>query len=335
LISNPFASPISWTSVYISNLNANTSLDDAIYVYNPDAGSSDRFTAFVGGIPDDPINGITDEIPMGQGFYVQAVVPTYNLTIDETDKIASNAPLLKSTNVIGSVIRLKLTDSGNKDSYTAIRFHANATTAYDKGLDAHKLYASPGSAASNKRTSIATRSGNLDYAINSLPFAVMDDAVVPVLVRARTTGQYTITGSDLQNLPNSCVILRDKLTGTEHNLKNSPYICTLSDTATTARFELKVCADITLSVDETKGGIGSQNNILIGQDANGAVVKFNFDKATKSTISVTNILGQKIVDSKIVTIDKEVVYLNIPEKNQLLFITVTTEDNKVTKKIIR
>jgi hypothetical protein len=131
------------------------------------------------------------------------------------------------------------------------------------------------------------------------------------------------------------VILKDKLTGTQHNLKNGPYICTISDTTSSPRFELRVCADITLNVDETKGGIATQSHIVINQDASGASVKFDFDQATKATISVTNILGQKIIENKSLTVSKDVISLNIPDKNQLVFVTVTTADNKVTKKIVR
>jgi len=131
------------------------------------------------------------------------------------------------------------------------------------------------------------------------------------------------------------VILKDKLKNTEHNLKNGPYVTNISDTesATEPRFELRVCADITMSLNDNKTIVNEQ--ILISQDENNVSVKFDFDKSTKATISVTNILGQKIMDNKSVTVAKDIVTLNVPEKHQLVFVTVTTADNKVTKKIVR
>ncbi len=331
-ISNPYPSPISWDDIYADNLAAdagfNAKLDNAIYVYSADLGP----TAYSGGVSDTP-GGIGSDIPMGQGFYVQAAT-NVTLAIKENNKISSAAPLLKTTNTnIGAVVRLKVDGSGFAD-YTAIRFHSDATSGFDRSLDAHKLYSAPGYASGStvNRTAIATVSNNKDYAINSLPNATTIDAVIPVKVLAYTTGQHTITAFDMQNLPNSCVILKDNLTNTTHDLKASPYVCNISTTETTPRFELKVCADITMSVDESKF---TDQNVLISQDANGVFVKLNYDKTIKSTISVTNILGQQVIDSKSVTVDKDVIYLNVPEKNQILFVTVTSDDNKVTKKIVR
>jgi hypothetical protein len=331
-ISNPYPSAISWDDIYADNLAAdptlNLKLDDAIYVYSADLGP----TAYSSGLSDTP-GGITSDIPMGQGFYVQAATDV-TLTIKENNKISSTAPLLKTTNNnVGSVVRLKV-DGGGFTDYTAIRFHSDATAGFDRRLDAHKMYSAPGyaSGATVNRTAIATLSNNKDYAINSLPNATTTDAVIPVKVLAYATGQHTITAFDLQNLPNSCVILKDNLTNTTHDLKASPYVCNISTTETTPRFELKVCADITMSVDESKF---TDQNVLISQDANGVFVKLNYDKTVKTTISVTNILGQQVIDSKSVTVDKDVIYLNVPEKNQVLFVTVTSADNKVTKKIVR
>jgi hypothetical protein len=334
LLSNPYPSPISWTTALASS-GASPLVDNAIYVYNPDVLGGE--TSFSGGVQSDPINGISNTIPIGQGFYVQTSAAT-TFTFKESNKIAGNAPLLKGNNVadgtIGAVFRLQI-ENGVSRNMAAIRFHGEATTGYDRKLDARKMFNSPSSAANSKRTSISTKSDGIDFSINSLPYPNNEDAIIPVLAKVGVTGQYTISGTDLQNLPNSCVILKDKLTGTQHNLKNGPYICTISDTTSSPRFELRVCADITLNVDDTKGGIATPSHIVINQDASGASVKFDFDQATKATISVTNILGQKIIENKSLTVSKDVISLNIPDKNQLVFVTVTTADNKVTKKIVR
>jgi hypothetical protein len=64
-------------------------------------------------------------------------------------------------------------------------------------------------------------------------------------------------------------------------------------------------------------------------------VKTDFDQATNSTIAVTNILGQKIIDDKKSNAAKDLIYLDIPEKNQVIFVTVTTENgSRITKKLI-
>ena len=178
--------------------------------------------------------------------------------------------------------------------------------------------------------------GSLDYSINSLPFALTQNAVIPVLVKVMTSGQYTITGQDMQLLPpNACVTLKDKLLNVTHNIKATPYVFTMNDTTSTARFELTVCADITTGVNENSSSLTSiDQSVLISQNASGVNVNLNFDKTTKAKISVTNVLGQKIVENKIVNTQNESVFFGLEAKNQLLFITVETENNKVTKKVI-
>ncbi len=337
LIANPYPSPVLWSAISSSSVNPtfNSFMDDAIYVYNPDAGGN---TQYVGGVQSDPVNGIGNNIPMGQGFYVQQTAGTnFNLAITEACKVKSNAPLLREANTtdIGAVIRLKV-EKGAKYDYTAIRFHGDATTGWDKKLDAHKLFKSPASnGANDNNLTISTQSEGSDYGINSLPLAINNDAVIPVLVRVQAAGQHTITGSDLQNLPNSCIELKDKLTGALHNLKSGPYVCSMSMSDNNApRFELRVCADVAMSVsNEQKNNI--DQSILIKNDENGVYVQYDFDAAKKSTISVTNILGQKIVDNKTLSATKDKVYLDIPEKHQIVFVTVTTDHQKVTKKIVR
>lgn len=329
LISNPYPSPILWSSLWNSNAN----VDNAIYVYSPEAGGT---TSYAGGVSSDPVNGITNVIPMGQGFYVQAVANA-TLVAQESNKTSSNSPLLKTTEDIGSVVRLRV-DGGGFYDMTAIRFHGDATPSFDRTLDARKLFASPGYigylGTYTQRTSISTKSGDEDYSINSLPYAQTADAVIPVLVKVYATGQHTITGTDLENLPNSCVILKDKLTNTTQDLKMGGYVCTINDTTSTPRFELRVCMDISMSVDEAKNWVDDKS-IVINNDANGVYVKFDYDKATKSNISVTNILGQKVIDDKSLTTVNDKVYLNLDPKQQLVFITVTTDNKKVTKKVIR
>lgn len=333
LISNPYACPISWTALR----NANGNVDNAIYVYNADLGIT---TSFVNGVSSNPGSGASNIIPMGQAFYVKASAAT-NLTAQESNKLTSGShnQLLKTANTgIGDVVRLKVVGGGFSDE-TAIRFHQSATTSFDKEWDAYKLFTSPGYVGFpglySQRTTISTQSGNDDYSVNSLPYAQSQNAVIPVLVKVYASGQHTISASDLQNLPaNACVTLFDKLTNTTHNLKTGDYVCTINDTTSTARFELTVCADLTASI-ANNNNLVKDESIFINTDANGAYVKLDFDKNTKTKISVTNILGQKVMETKSLTAQKETVYIPLEAKNQLLFVTVETSTNRVTKKIIR
>lgn len=333
LVSNPYPSPISWGKL----LNSNPLMDDAIYIYNADLGVT---TSYVSGVSSH-VNGANDVIPMGQGFYVRAQAATA-LTAQESNKVSFNTsanPLLKTSEAQSANVYLRLNvDGGGFSDATVVRFHPSATSSFNKDLDAYKLFTSPGylgyPGVYSQRTTISTKdNSNVDYSINSLPYATTQNAVIPVLVKVYATGQHTISASSLQNLPPSaCVTLRDKLTNTIHDLKVSPYVCNIADTTASARFELTVCANISVGINNNT--ITNSNAIFINNDANGVFVKLDYDKTLKTKISITNILGQKIVDDKTITTDKETVYLNVQQKNQLLFITVDNGIEKTTKKLI-
>ncbi len=331
LIANPYASPIRWTLLR----NGNAAVTNAIYIYNADG----PYVTFVNGVG---TNGGTDFIPAGQGFYVEVTSNT-SLNALETNKVSSNTQLMKTNSAnsaasIGLPIKLQISGFSNDYDETAIRFHGSATNAYDNDWDARKIFQTPGyvgyPGGYSKYTTISTKGGNLDYSINSLPYALTQNAVIPVLVKVMASGQYTINGFDMQLLPpNACVTLKDKLLNVTHNIKAGPYVCTINDTTSTARFELTVCADLSTGINNNNQVINDQS-VMVKNDISGVYVNLNFDKTTKANISVTNVLGQKIVDNKSVTAQNETVHFGLEAKNQLLFVTVETETSKITKKII-
>lgn len=339
LVSNPYASPISWAKV----LAASPGMFDAVYIYNPDAGQ----TQYVNGVASHPsTSGAADVIPMGQGFYVQSNGAA-SLNFTESCKVANNTnsnPLLRSANSvdpnIGAVMHLKVEGGGYSD-YAAIRFHSGATTSFDGQFDAHKIYDSPGYVGYpgiwTKRTVIATQTEGVDYGINSLPYAYTQNAVIPVIVRVYSTGQYTISSSDFSNLQangNTCIILKDKLTNVSHDLTAGDYVCNISDTTYAPRFELTVCANGNVPAGIKTNSAPLSNSVFISKDSKGIFTNLNFNKPTNATISVTNVLGQKIMDSKKVKVTNETVYLDVNTTEQLIFVTVETENEKVTKKFL-
>ena len=331
LIANPYASPISWTALR----NGNGSVDNAIYIYNADGA----YASFVGGVG---TNGGSDVIPSGQGFFVRASANT-NLTAQETNKISSNTTqVMRDANNSpnGLPIKLKINGFYGDVDETAIRFHGSATNAFDADWDAYKIFQTPGYVGYpgnySKYTTISTKGGNIDYSINSIPYALTQNAVIPVLVKVMATGQYTISGQDMQLLPpNTCVTLKDKLLNTVHNIKASPYVFSINDTTSKPRFELTVCADITAGINNNNTVLSNlDKSVTITENSNGVFVNFNFDKTTNTRISITNILGQKIMNDKNLSVQSDSVYYGLEAKNQLIFVTVEAENNKITKKII-
>lgn len=296
LLANPYPSPISWDLIR----NGNPNVDAEIQVYNPDFGAHSSYAGGVG------TNGLsnTGAIPMGQGFYVHATAAT-TLNFSESVKSNTQSPLLRlnginqtaNLNIAQTVVRLKV--SGGPYSMrdeTVLHFNTNATNAWDSEWDAHKLagydYYSP---------SISSLINNIDYSINALP-ALSGTTVVPILVKTGAVGTYTLSASELINVPSgACVQLTDILTGNTHDLKNSGYVCTLSDTATVPRFLLTVTLNNNLSVNTSViQNTCSGNGLItaIGNDAgpwnyywknaSGNIIKTSLNKSVADSITQLN-----------------------------------------------
>jgi hypothetical protein len=336
LISNPYPSPISWAKLR----NGNALVENATYIYNADLGIT---TSYVNGVSSNA-NGANDVIPMGQGFYVRAVSPT-NLTAQESNKVHQNTganPLIKSTQssnstYYGEVFRLNVNGGGWEDA-TAIRFHPFATSNFDIEYDAWKIYSSPGYIGYpgiwNKRTSIATQSQNQDLSVNSLKMPTVSNLSLPVVVKVYASGQHTISATEIENIPSDmCVTLKDKYNNVITDLRTSSYVCYISDTTNAARFELTVCAK-TVVTDLNNQTLSDVNTIFISKDNKGIFTTLNFPQTTNATISVTNILGQKLMNDKMITTKEEQVYLDLNTTEQLIFVTVKTDKERVTKKFV-
>ena len=325
-MSNPYPSPISLDRLKTHNAGL-TSVD----VYEANTGA---FTSFNGGLPSAAV------IPMGQGFYANGA-STVNFT--EADKVANNTSsfgILKAaatTASVGIVLQLNIdAPNGDKDK-TYVRFHGSATPSFDNDLDAYKRYVTPGylgyPGPYSKYTTIATVNTGQDYSINSLPYALTSNAVIPVIVKVFATGVYTISPIGISTMAvGGCIILKDKLLGVNHDLRTGPYVCSINDTTSVARFELTVCADLATGINQVSQATSSL--ILINQDLNGAYVKTNFESETKATISAYNMMGQKLIEDKEVEGKQTTTYLNLGNvHSQVVIIKVTTAKESSVKKL--
>ncbi len=91
--------------------------------------------------------------------------------------------------------------------------------------------------------------------------------------------------------------------------------------------------DVSSAVVSVNENNFSENNLRISRDENGVFAEFNFNDAVDADIIVTNILGQTVVTKK-VTADREKVYIQVPENEKLIFVTVRSGNNSQTKKIV-
>ncbi len=323
-MSNPYPSPIS-----VDRLKTHTSITQ-VDLYNENTGT---YTSYNGGIPSNAV------IPMGQGFYASGAT---NITFQESDKVSYNTAsfsILKTatSSSIGTVFQLNVAGASSGDfDQTYIRFHGNATPSFDNDLDAYKRFATPGylgyPGAYSQYTTINTLASNMDYAINSLPYATTSNVVIPVRVKVSITGTYSIMPIGVANFPaTACITLKDKLLNITHDLITGNYVCSINDTTSAARFELTICADITTGINNA---IVNIDNTIINQDLNGAYVKTSFETNTKATISAYNVMGQKLMADKEIEGKDLTTYLDLGDvHSQVVIIRVTTSKTNTTKKI--
>ncbi len=341
LVANPYPSPISWTSVLAASGGTGTGLSDAIYVWNADLSSgSGAVSSYVSGVSSPGGAGsITDVIPAGQGFYVETSAAT-NLIFTESVKTTSNTsadPLLRPASSTGSVFRLNVYGSHSDWDAMAIRIHNDATAYFDKHLDAKKIFQSPGYLGYHgPYTHYTTISGkdpvNEDYSIQSIP-PLAQSLSIPVLARGMATGSYTISATEFDDI-SVCITLKDKLTGATQDLKAGPYVFTMSDTTSTPRFELMLCKDGQEETGLSETSNANNSLVLINQDAQGAYVKTGFEKESKATISAYNLMGQKLMNDITVNGLANTTYLPLQCHNQVVFVTVSSDAGRVTKKIL-
>lgn len=95
--------------------------------------------------------------------------------------------------------------------------------------------------------------------------------------------------------------------------------------------------DIVVTDITTKAPVAKANDetISIGNLENGAFIRFNYADNSDAVITVYNALGQQLMDNIKVKANNQTVNLNFSKfESQVLFVTVTTKNNRISKKLI-
>lgn len=338
LLANPYAAPIDWDLVSADAANANVS--GAIVFYNPDLGQT---VTYAGGISN-PSGYITNGIiPAGQGFYVQALTST-SITFRESHKSTANTnvnPLLRNTTSEhpGTVFRLSVLGEQLDYDETVIRFHADATTGFDRALDAAKLFSQPDlpstSKAKGRQTSICTQSEKNYLAINSLPAMHGGNYKIPVLVKVSRTGNYVVSPIDLDNFPESaCIQLKDNFLNVTHDLRKGPYQCVIYDSTSVPRFELEICHSESSTTGFANGPRHKNSVIVYPKESTFVAVKTHFEKSQRSQVSAYTITGQEIFSDRELNSSEEELVLDFAAyRGQIVLIKVSNSQGHIVKKI--
>jgi hypothetical protein len=259
LIGNPYPSPINLKNVLVKKdsdgstqtLKSFLVANSTIYTYTPVlAMGSGSQTTLRGGFKTITHDGNTDIIiPTMGAFYIKAPQSGFSIYFQESDKVNITPTLgLFGTNSIIPKLRLAISTNVGFMDDIQLAFDKNSSAYSGDKYDAMKL--------SNSLLDFYTLSSDkktlaIDYrSTNGL------DSIIPLGIQTATPDNYSISLSELTNLPNTQVVLRDKLLKTETvlNQVGDSYSFTITaDTATKGdnRFEISLLSHTVLPVTIT------------------------------------------------------------------------------------
>jgi len=191
LLGNPYPSPADWLAV---NGWDKSDINDAKYIWD---GSNDIYTIFIGGSAPYGLNGGTRFIPSNQGFWVQSVVASGTVSIDNrvrVGEITGTPDYYKLDPPDYPLVSLG-TRGNDRSDEVVIRFISGTTGGFDRNFDAMKLFSFIG-----KVPQLSIHSGSQDFALNTLP-GICDNLEIIIDFRCREEGHYTLELNEKTSLP--------------------------------------------------------------------------------------------------------------------------------------
>ncbi len=333
LLGNPYASGFKFDDRSAAGLG---DIEKTIYLwdgpaknykyYNYDSNTDNHVIAsyVVNGTTLDPNYNI---IPPGQAFFVKALPGASSFFFHEKqrrhtdDNMTRSTPRDNLTQV--QFIKLRIEDHGYSDE-TVIRFIDNATIHHDPDFDAYKL-----NVPNPEVPQIYSFSQEdlLPMAINTLPGIINENYTLGVAVRITQAGKYTLKIAD-SYLSGANAILEDTQTNQLINLNSrAEYIFMHSGGINENRFLIHFTRN-SVGIENIKPSLGIYPNPTTGSFA----LDFNQISKIKS-IQINNVTGQQIyyknqIKNKLHQIDLG------NQKNGVYFITIVTDDETYTQKII-
>jgi autotransporter-associated beta strand protein len=238
LVGNPYPCPINLSGVTGIGSFSN------IYLYNPTLSGSDP-QILRGGFEQRPGKNIV--IPSMGCFYIQSTAGTpATITFKESDKVASGTSTYSvfGTGTTTPKIGLEISTSAGFMDRTSIVFDDNAASTATDFYDGGKL-------GNNLVTFYSLSSERKALGIDYRRTNTAD--IIPLGIQTATATNYTISLSELTDLPNTQVVLRDKFLKTETILSqvgDSYSFAITADTATLGenRFEIGLLGTTVLPV---------------------------------------------------------------------------------------
>ena len=331
LVGNPYPSYLNARTLINSTANLERSIWYRTQIKNSSTYNFDTYNTAGGLGTNNTLNNpfVIGTIPPMQAFWVRVSPGQTSATLNFSNALRSHAndtvnPLKTKAlqTSVQAVLRLQLTNGINTDE-AVIYANQDASNDYD-AFDSQKM--SNGSA---EIPEIYTTVSGEKLAINGLTdFA--DGMELPIGFAPGKSGSFSIQASEISNLSNSTLILKDKLLNTEFDLSNADiYSFNSDDVSTENRFAILFKSKSTSTDVQTLSDIqkisvyASKGQIIIDTNLN------QFD--SNATIMVNNCLGQTIRNCAAVP-NRMTIASNLT--SGVYFVVLKYKGQSLTKKLI-
>lgn len=214
LIGNPYDTVVDWSNVTING----SDVSNGIYFWDP---VNNRYATYVNGVG---TNGGTQYIAPGQGFFI------YSTTSSSSDlTFTPSAYSSQSANFYRTAQSPTVTITLDNSTNSVVRVSDEATADFDVNLDAYEIN------RPSETPLVASRVGNVLYAVNSIPDFV-ENTTVDLAISLMTSGTHTLS----VEADNFEVFLEDKVLGLVYPVSESPYQFDADSSFSTSRFELRL-----------------------------------------------------------------------------------------------
>jgi hypothetical protein len=308
-IGNPYPSSIDWDLVSIP-----TTIDAAIYYWDPSAGVQGSYKSYVPGLG----GSGSRYVPPMHGFFIHAK-DTSNIgtiTFENHIRVHEGQNISYKQGTYPSPIKIRVCGNGFCDE-TYIQFSPHATQGFDSKMDAYKVFTFD-SIVPQVYTSIY----NADLSFNSLPLDP-EGLIIPLGFKSGSQGVFKLElNQQTINSPDNQIFLKDKITGNYVNLsKCSTYSFNYDTGDICSRFLLYINYSITENQESFSG-------ISIRTGVEEIVIESTGEREIRC-IDIYNILGQIV---KHVENSSDKMHIHV---NKGTYLIRVVSDNKIfTEKLL-
>jgi hypothetical protein len=323
LLGNPYHANLSWDALHATTTDISTDImffDETID--NGDGTFGDFVTVSTG-------SGVL--IAPNQGFWVNVTGGSPSFTFTEAIKSNSNSSTFRYKEEEMFTLKAKMLENSKYASKTHFRFSTNPETATKGNLSAKKMAPRDLSPLLCSQTA-----NNKDLKIN-LVNSTENNITIPVKFKANVDGIYVIESQNTAMAVTegyNCITLFDSKLNRTVDIANENYQFYAEVGEADNRFTLVLSKNGDCRKSESL--VVNSDEVDINRIGDNTLVKLNFENETSVSISVTDLLGQKITPTQVIIASQQDVYMPIPADFRGIYMVTVSYNNKIeTRKLYK